>query len=135
MPSFGRSKYVATFLDDNSKNSFVRILSSNSETTSAVCEVIRLRENQTGSRVRAIKTDKGSEYVNAELAQYLRFKGIVHQTTVSYNPEQKGAAERLNRTLMERARAMINDAGLPKELWAEAVNTANYIRSRSPTRG
>ena len=36
-------------------------------------------------------------------------------------------------TLMERARAMINDAGLPKELWAEAVNTANYIRCRSPT--
>ena len=83
--------------------------------------------------MRAIRTDNGSEYVNAELAQYLRSKGIVHQTTVPYNPEQKGAAERLNRTLMERARATINDAGLPKELWAEAVNTANYIRCRSPT--
>ena len=38
---------------------------------------------------------------------------------------------------MERARAMLSDAGqpahgLPKELWAEAVNTANYIRCRSP---
>ena len=133
MPSLGGSKYVATVLDDYSKMSFVRILSSKSETTSAVREVIRLLENQTGSRVRAIRTDNGSEYVNAELAQYLRSKGIVHQTTVPYNPEQNGAAERLNRTLMERARAMINDAGLPKELWAEAVNTANYIRCRSPT--
>ena len=133
MPSLGGSKYLATFLDDYSKMSFVRILSSKSETTSAVREVIRLLENQTGSRVRAIRTDSGSEYVNAELAQYLRSKGIVHQTTVPDNPEQNVAAERLNRTLMERARAMINDAGLPKELWAEAVNTANYIRCRSPT--
>ena len=28
---------------------------------------------------------------------------------------------------------MSNDSGLPKELWAEAVNTANNIRCRSPT--
>ena len=125
-----RTQVCGPLLDDYSKMSFVRILSSKSETTSAVREVIRLLENQTGSRVRAIRTDNGSEYVNAELAQYLRSKGIVHQTTVPYNPEQNGAAERLNRTLMERARAMINDAGLPKELWAEAVNTANYIRCR-----
>ena len=34
---------------------------------------------------------------------------------------------------MERARAMINDANLPPELWAEAVNTAYYIRWLSPT--
>ena len=34
---------------------------------------------------------------------------------------------------MERARAMINGANLPPELWAEAVNTASYIRCRSPT--
>ena len=40
------------------------------------------------------------------LAQYLKSKGIVHQTTVPYNPEQNSAAERLNRTLMEQARAI-----------------------------
>ena len=138
MSSLNGSKYAATFLDDSSKMPFVRILSSKSETTSAVREVIRLLENKNGSRVRAIRTDNGSEYVNAELAQYLRSKGIVHQTTVPYNPvpynsEQNGAAERLNSTHMERARAMINDAGLPRELFAEAVNTTNYIRCRSPT--
>ena len=133
IPSLGGSKYVATFLDGYSKMSFVRIIASKSETAAAVREVIRLLETQTGNRVRAIRTDNGSEYVNTELTQYLKSKGIIHQTTVPYNPEQNGAAERLNRTLMERARAMINDAGLPKELWAEAVNTANYIRCRSPT--
>jgi len=31
---------------------------------------------------------------------------------VAYTPEQNGAAERLNRTLLERVRAMLTDAGL-----------------------
>jgi hypothetical protein len=41
-------------------------------------------------------------------------------------------AERLNRVLMERARAMLIKLGLPDEMWAEAVVTANYIRNRTP---
>ena len=61
VPSLGGSKYVATFLDAYSKMSFVRILSYKSETTTAVREVIRLLENQTGETVRAIQTDNGSE--------------------------------------------------------------------------
>ena len=56
----------------------------------------------------------------------------MHQTTAPYTPEQNGAAERLNRTLIERVRAMQLSAGLQPELWAEAVVTANYIRNRSP---
>ena len=41
--------------------------------------------------------------------------------------------ERINRTLMERVRAMLKDAKLEDNMWAEAVMTANYIRNRSPT--
>jgi len=36
---------------------------------------------------------------------------------------------------MERVRAMLQDAKLPDNLWAEAVTTANYIRNRSPVSG
>ena len=82
-----------------------------------------------------VRTDNGSEYVNTELGTYFGRKGVVHETTVPYTPEQNGAAERLNRTLMERARAMLADAELPDHLWAEAVATAHFIRVRSPTAG
>ena len=132
VPSLGGSKYEATSLDDFSKLSIVRSITYKSETTTTVREVLHLLENQTKRRVQAIRTDNGREYVNTELTQYLKSRGILHQTTIPYTPEQIGAAERLNRTLMERARAMLSDAGLPKEVWAEAVITANYIRCRSP---
>ena len=70
--------------------------------------------------------------VNHELSGYFKEKGILHQKSVRYVPEQNGSAERLNRTLLERVRAMLGDSGLPKGLWAEAVVTAGYIRNRSP---
>ena len=112
--------------------SFIRVIDSKAKTPSVVREVISLLETQCGRRVKAIRTDNGTEYVNKELTEFLQSRGIIHQTSVAYNPEQNGAAERLDRILMERARAMINDADLPPELWAEAVDTANYIRCRSP---
>ena len=34
---------------------------------------------------------------------------------------------------MEMARCMFSESKLPKKFWAETVNTAVYIRNRSPT--
>jgi len=51
-----------------------------------------------------------------------------------YNsPQQNGVAERMNRCLVESARAMTYHAGLSKTFCAEAVNTAAYIRNRVTT--
>ena len=38
-------------------------------------------------------------------------------------PQQNGVAERMNRTLNERARSMSLHAGLPKTFWVNAVST------------
>ncbi|GJT06832.1 retrovirus-related pol polyprotein from transposon TNT 1-94 [Tanacetum coccineum] len=55
------------------------------------------------------------------------------QFTTAYTPQQNGVAERMNRTLLERARAMLATASLGKSFWAEAVNTACYVINRSPS--
>ena len=60
--------------------------------------------------------------------------GIHHQLTTAYIPQQNGVAERLNRTLVELARSMLNHKNLTKGFWAEALSTANYIRNRVTTR-
>jgi hypothetical protein len=59
-------------------------------------------------------------------------KGVGHQSTARYSLKENGMVERLNRVLMERARAMLIESGLPDEIWAEGVVTANYIRNRTP---
>ena len=55
------------------------------------------------------------------------------QITVTYCPQRNGKAERLNQTLIEKARCMINPAKIKNNFWTTAVDTANYIRNRSPT--
>jgi len=42
-------------------------------------------------------------------------------------------AERMIRKLQERMRCLLNDAGMSKGFWAEAMATAAYIINRIPT--
>jgi len=128
----GNTSYFLTFLDDFSESSVVRLLSSKSDVADMVIEVLTLLENQTGKSVKAIRSDNGSEFVNATLSAFLRARGILHQRSAPYTPEQNGRAERLNRTLLEKVRAMLADTGVAKSLWPEALVTANYLRNRSP---
>lgn len=64
----------------------------------------------------------------------LKERGIKRHLTVPYNPEQNRISERKNRTLMETARCLLIESGLPPSFWAEAINTATYIRNRCPSR-
>jgi hypothetical protein len=133
-PSLGGSRYMATFLDDYTKLSVVRFIANKSDVSNVVKNTLQLLETQGKATLRAVRTDRGTEYLNRTLYDYLSSKGVVHEKTAPYTPQQNGAAERLNRTLMEKARAMLQDARLPNNLWAEALATANYIRNISPVR-
>lgn len=76
-----------------------------------------------------LRSDNGGEYVKYNFQKYLKENGICHQTTDPYSPQQNGVAERANRMIMEKVRCMLQDAGLDKQYWAEAVNTAVYIKT------
>lgn len=133
--SLGGNNYFVTLLDDYSKLSVVHPIASKSDTANAVKSTITLLENQTGHHLQRLRCDNGSEYINADLKEFCASKGIKLETTVRYTPEQNGAAERLNRTLMNKVRPMLAASGLPRQLWADAAVTANYIRNRSPVSG
>ncbi|GJR12142.1 ribonuclease H-like domain-containing protein [Tanacetum coccineum] len=50
-----------------------------------------------------------------------REKGIKREYSVARTPQQRGVAERRNKTLIEAARTMLADSKLPTTFWAEAV--------------
>nr|GEY63371.1 retrovirus-related Pol polyprotein from transposon TNT 1-94 [Tanacetum cinerariifolium] len=81
--------------------------------------------------VRRIQIDNGTEFVNQTLRDYYEEVGISHETSVARSPQQNGAIERSNRTLIEVARTMLIYAQAPLFLWAEAVATACYIQNQS----
>lgn len=132
--SFAGYKYFLTFIDDKSRNTFVYFLRNKSEVFSKLVEFKTLVEKQTGKKLKAIRTDNGTEYVNERVNNFLRGNGITHQLTVEYTPQQNGVSERANRSIVERARSMLEEAKLDKKYWAEAVNTSVYLKNRCPTR-
>lgn len=54
--------------------------------------------------------------------------------TASCSAQQNGVAERKNLTIIEMAKSMLKEKGMPDTFWAEAVNTAVSILNRSPTK-
>ncbi|CAH2103269.1 unnamed protein product [Euphydryas editha] len=133
--SIGQSRYFLTFVDDASRMCFVYFLKEKNQVLKYFKEFQVMVENQTGAKIKTLRTDNGGEYTSSEMETYLKSIGLVHQKTNSHTPEQNGLCERLNRTIVERARCLLFDAKLDKSLWAEAVNTAVYLRNRSPASG
>lgn len=135
--SLGGSRYYLTFTDDKSRRIFVYFLEEKSaQNVYEAFENFRcMAERHTGKKLKTIRTDNGKEFTNRKLEDHLKRLGIRHQTTADYTPEQNGLAERVNRTIVERARCMLFEANLPKVFWAEATATAVYLINRSPTKG
>ena len=133
--STGGANYYATFTDDATKMSCIAPM----ETKSAAEMLEKFKEfkaeveNQLGRKIKRLRTDGGGEYKKA-FGKYLKEQGIVHEKTVPYSPDQNGVSERVNRTIMDRARAILAETGLPKILWMEIAAAVVYLKNRSPTR-
>lgn len=119
--SIFKAKYFLTFIDDYSKKVFCYFSSRKDQ----------LVENFTEKRINTFRTDNGKEYMSDEFKKLLTSNGIKNELTCPYMAQQNGVAERYNRTIVEKARCMLQDSDLPKAYWGEAVNMAVYLINRS----
>ena len=124
-------KYALTIIDEFSDYSSVVLLNSKADASKEAILVLKQLSRATDSNVKAIRTDGGTEFLG--LDKLCRKEGIKHQTTPPYSHQSNGKVERLNRTLQEKARAMLADSDLPTEYWGEAMLSANHVRNLSPT--
>jgi transposase InsO family protein len=72
-----------------------------------------LMENQTGKKIRVLRTNNGGEYTSKDFMDFCAGEGIRRELTVPYNPQQNGVAEKKNRAIVGAERAMLHDQGLP----------------------
>ena len=99
-------------IDDFSRKSWTIPLRKKSDTKVALKQWITINENQSGKKVKKLRSDNGGEYIDAELETWLKEHGILHQTIPARSPWSNGIAKRMNRTLQDRARSMLVGAGL-----------------------
>jgi hypothetical protein len=131
----GNKKYYMTMIDDHSRYTKVYLLNQKSEVTAKVKEYVNHVKTQFGKIPKKIRSDRGGEYVNKELQEYIKSEGIEVELTCPYSPQQNGTAERKNRYLTEMTRCMLTNAVLPNKYWGEAIMTANYLQNRMPAAG
>uniref|UniRef100_A0A2N9ER08 Integrase catalytic domain-containing protein n=1 Tax=Fagus sylvatica TaxID=28930 RepID=A0A2N9ER08_FAGSY len=131
-PSKGGAQYFMSFIDDYSRKAWVYFLKNKSEAFAKFKIWKAEVENQTGRKIKCLRTDNGTEYRDGDFLKFCEEHGIKRHFTVRKTPQQNGVAERLNRTITETARCLRLNAELPKSFWAEAVDMACYIINRSP---
>ncbi|GJT23402.1 retrovirus-related pol polyprotein from transposon TNT 1-94 [Tanacetum coccineum] len=132
--SFNGKKYILVIVDDYSRFTWVKCLSSKDEALDFIIKFPKMIQVRLKVPIRRIKTDNGIEFVNQTLREYYEKVGISHETSVARSPQQNGVVKRRNRTLIEVARTMLIYAKAPLFLWAEAVATACYTQNISVIR-
>ncbi|KAL1192839.1 Retrovirus-related Pol polyprotein from transposon TNT 1-94 [Cardamine amara subsp. amara] len=132
-PRIYGKQYFLSIIDDYTRKVWVFFLSVKSEAFTKFCEWKKLVENQINKKVKCLRTDNGLEFVNKDFDGFCKQHGIERHKTCAYTPQQNGVAERMNRTIMEKVRCILDESGLGEEFWAEAVSTAVYQINRSPS--
>lgn len=126
-------KYFITFIDDFSNFVIVYLLKHKNEAFEAFCEYVKMTQAMFNCNISKLRCDNGGEYTSKQFIDYCKSNGIILDYTVPYTPQQNGKAERMNRSLVERSRAMISESNVPKEFWGEAIRTVAYIMNRAIT--
>lgn len=131
--SYDGKKYLLTFIDDFTHFTAAYMLKTKSEVLRHFKMFQSMAEARFNLKVSRFRCDNGREYISNEIRQYFEDCGIQFEFTIRYTPQQNGVAERMNRTITEKARCMILLSGMSKVFWSEAVLTTVHLINRCPT--
>ena len=91
----GGNKYFGTFIDDSTKFCYVYLFKSKDEAIEKFVMFKNKIENQLNKKIKRIRSDQGSEYVESFDALCTQY-GIIHETTYPYSPQSNSVDERNN---------------------------------------
>ena len=105
--SIGGHKYIVSMIDDYSKMTWVFMMKHKGDAFKKFKQWKTLVENQTGKKIKRLRTYNGLEFCSSEFNEFCKNEGIVRHHTIRHTPQQNGVAERMNQTLLERARCIL----------------------------
>lgn len=126
-------RYFVTFIDDYTHMTVLYLMKTKDEMFECFKRFKAMSESHFGKRLSNLRCDNGGEYTSRKMKDFCNGEGILIQYTTPYTPELNGVAERMNRTLVEKAKSMLAESDLSTEFWGQAICTAVYLINRSPT--
>ena len=89
----GGYEYFITFTNDYSRYGYVYLMRRKFEAFEKFKEFRAEVENQLGKHIKAIRSDRGGEYLLGDFKDYLTQNWIVSQLTAPSTPQQNGVTE------------------------------------------
>ena len=126
------ASYLITFIDDFTKFDYVYLISHKSEALWCFRKFLNLVENQKDVRLKALRTDRGREYLSDQFKQIFDEKGNERKLTILGIPQQNDVAKRRNRTFLEMVRSIMKQINLSIFYWGDALLIATYVLNRVP---
>ncbi|CAI7830628.1 unnamed protein product, partial [Closterium sp. NIES-53] len=124
-------RYFLTIMDDWSRLMWAYPLKQKDHAVSTIKEDwLPFVKKQAECVVKRIRTHRGGEFLGAEMTAWLKKQGIQRELTTAYTPQSNGVAERANRTILETARALLEESGVGNSMWSHAVRHATVARNR-----
>ena len=109
-PGLMGKRYFVSFIDDYSKIAKVYCIRTKDEVFCCLVQYINESENLTEKKVKIIRCDNGKEYLNNRFYKFSQEKGIILNNCPAYVHELNGTAKRFNRTIMDTARCLLDEA-------------------------
>ena len=126
-------KYFFTLVDDYTRATWVFLMPNKQQVLSIFQRFVNDIATHFKKFIRMVRSDNGSEFLSQPFTCYLSSIGIVHQTTCPYTPQQNAKVERKYMHLLEMARVLRFQSGLPFKYWGECILKAAYLINRLPT--
>ena len=133
--SYHKYRYVIVFLDDYTSVAWTVNLHTKDAALTATYHFIQMVGNRFNSTIAQWMSDTGGEYKSKAFEKMLKDRGIEILQSIPYAHQQNGRAERIIRTLMEKAESMCFQSCIPQS-WGEfSVEHATHVYNRCRTRG
>ena len=132
--SYKKFKYSIVFYDNYSSHAWTINLCTKDAALQATKYFLVMVETIYETRVQKWMSDAGGEYMSRVFTSLMKEKGIEVLQSIPHAHQQNRRAERLIRTLREKAETMRLEACLPQSWWEFALDHATHVYNRTPVR-
>jgi len=93
-----------------------------------------LAENESDHKIKCLRSNRGGEFTSNEFFYFCEEHGIRREYSIARTPQQNGVVERMNRTVQQMARAILDESRTPATFLGEAAFAAVVILNKTNVR-
>eukprot|EP00253_Pinus_taeda_P020619 PITA_20619 len=127
-------EYFILFIDDFSRMVWLGLMKHKDEAFEKFKYFKALAENESDHKIKCLRSDIGGEFTSNEFFNFCEEHGIRREFSTARTPQQNGVVERMNITVQQMARAMLDESGTPATFWGEAAFATVVILNKTNVR-